>query len=791
MMNCRFELELSAVIFRIGGCPVCCLPVFTGGRKGRKRRNKTKTARLIVAICAIVLLLLPGNLIAGDKTDEVPVLKPVTVMGELIRPTRQTGDSLYTGTTVTRRGIELLGTPAKTSVFNVLNLLPGLNVESRDPYGLSGKNIRIRGIKGYFTGITVEGIPNYGIMPVGPREDIYDMENMESVSLYKGAGPADLGTGSGNRGGSMELRLRRPENNPGIELNQSLGSKNFIRSFLRADSGVLPSKTKLFASYSYTNADKWKGKGDLGPRNHVTLGLTQEISDVVNIDLFYNFNNVERHFFRNLNYEEANHISRHDNYYHHYNDGLTSNPQEDINYYDYNRGKFINRDLMAVMNIDIPGKFSFSLKPYYSTEDASYREGQESLPVAGYPQPKKAGVLNKIRDLNRYGVRGELNFDISGLEITAGYWFESHDLGKYVKRFVTTPRGLEYNGYMYYAENNGRGKIHSPYAKVSYEWSKFKFQAGLKYFYYEEPASTGYVSDAALQLKEDPDISLKKMDYDRILPGFGVGYKFNKHAEVYLNYGRNYMRPYAYVPMTTLYTMKKKLFKKAGMTLQDIFDDWKMETSDNIDLGFRYKQKYFSIAPVFFYSKHHDLLASIDDPRVINPQNKQPISYYQNVGDATAYGFELELNFYPSKNLIIYFNPSYTHMSFDDDLKRGDTILRIKNNQIPDTPKWGVKSGFIYTLNSLEINPSIKWIDSRYGDALNREKIDGYAVVNLNLGYIISDFWGLREARIGLELSNLLNERYVGEIVADDTGTGAEYYSGAPFAAILTVSAKF
>ena len=785
MMVCRF-VDLLPVDFFIS-----CASAFAGKGKELRRKKGMKVKRPIIAICCIVLLLVSSNLIAGDKKSDVPVLKPITVMGELIRPTRQAGDSLYTGTTVTQRGIELLGTPAKTSVYNVLDLLPGLNVESNDPYGLSGKDIRIRGVKGYFTGITVEGIPNYGIMPVGPREDIYDMENMESVSLYKGAGPADLGTGSGNRGGSVELRLRRPEDNLGIELSQSFGSEDFVRTFLRLDSGKLPSKTKLFASYSYTNANKWKGKGELGPRNHVTLGLTQKVNDVINIDLFYNFNDVERHFFRNLNYEEADHINQHDNFYRHYNDKLTSNPKEDINYYDYNRGKFINRDLMSIISINIPGKFNFSLKPYYSTENASYREGEEGFPVTGYAQPKKAGVLNKIRDLERYGARGELNFDISGLEITTGYWFESHDLGKYVKRFVTTPRGLQYNGYMYYAENNGRGKIHSPYVKLSYELNKFKFQAGLKYFYYEEPASTGYISDATLKLKKDPDISLKKMNYDKVLPGFGIGYEFNKHAGMYFNYGRNYMRPYAYVPITNLYAMKKKLFKKANMTLQDIFDDWKMETSDNFDLGFRYKQKYFSIAPVFFYSKHHNLLASVDDPRVINPQNKQPISYYQNVGDATAYGFELALNLYPSKNLIVYFNPSYTHMSFDDDFKRGDKVLRIKNNQIPDTPKWIVKSGVIYTRNNFEINPSVKWIDSRYGDALHKEKIDGYTVVNLNLGYTIDDFWGLREAKVGLELSNLLNKRYVGEIIADDTGTGAEYYAGAPFAVILTISAKF
>ena len=746
---------------------------------------------LMIIVGYVVLLSFSIDLVAGDDKTDVYVLEDITVMGELIRPTKQTGDSLYTGTSVTKKGIELLGTPAKTSVYNVLDILSGINVESEDPYGLSGKDIRIRGLKGFYSGMTVEGIPNYGIMPIGARDDIYDMENMESVSLYKGASPADLGTGSGNRGGSIELQLRRPEDKLGVEVGQSFGSKDFIRTFLRIDSGELPTKTKFFGSYSYTKANKWKGKGDLGPRDHVTLGLNQQFNDVVNIDLFYNFNEIERHFFQPLDYKHADDID--DHFYDHYNNELLSDPDKDVYYYDYNRGKFINRDFMSIIDISIPDKFNLSLKPYYSTEDANFLEGKEGFPVVGYgPKKKKPGVLDKIRDLKRYGVIPEIYFDISDFEITAGYWFESNDLEKYVKRYVTTDDGLEYNGYMYYAKNDGHGEIDSPYVKLSYEFNQFKFQAGLKYFYYKEPASTGYVTDAeTLELKEDPDISLKKMDYDEVLPTFGIGYKFNKDTEMYLNYGKNYMRPYAYVPITSLYVTKRKAFKEANMTLQDIFDDWEMETSDNFDLCFRYKHKYFSIAPVFFYSKHNDLLANIDDPRVINPGDNKPISYYQNVGDATAYGFDLELGLSPSKNLIAYFNPSYTNISFDDDFKRGAEPLKIEGNQLPDTPKWIIKSGLIYTINNLEISPTVKWIDSRYGDALHKEKIDDYAVVDLSLAYTIENLGILRKARVGLELNNLFNEKYVGAIVADDMGTGAEYYAGSPFAAVLTISGKF
>ena len=50
--------------------------------------------------------------------------------------------------------------------------------------------------------MTVAGVPNYGGNPMGPREYLYDMENFENIAVYKGAVPADLGTGVGARGGA-------------------------------------------------------------------------------------------------------------------------------------------------------------------------------------------------------------------------------------------------------------------------------------------------------------------------------------------------------------------------------------------------------------------------------------------------------------------------------------------------------------------------------------------------------------------------------------------------------------
>ncbi|NOQ45931.1 MAG: TonB-dependent receptor, partial [Desulfobulbaceae bacterium] len=579
---------------------------------------------------------------------------------------------------------------------------------------------------------------------------------------------------------------RRPEDKIGAEINQSFGSDDFVRSFLRVDSGMLPTETKLFASYSYSKADKWKGKGDLGPRDHVTLGLNQELGKKVNMDIFFNFNEIERHSFQSLTYQEASHI---DTYYDKsFISDLSGNAKENTNYYDYNREELTNRDLMSIIDIDISDNAHLSLKPYLSSESAS-RMGQAQFPVPGLG--KTPGILDRITDLERYGLIPEVNGDISDFEITAGYWFESNNLEKYVKRYVTPDNRLEYKGYLYYSENEGHGKIHSPYTKVSYESEKFRFQAGLKYFYYEEPASTGYTTDPrTLALRADPDISLTATDYDEFLPTVGLGYQFNENVEMYVNYGRNYMRPYAYVPVTTTYVSNKASFKAAGMTLQDILDKWKMETSDNIDISFRYYgSKFFSIAPVAFYSKHHDMLVNVDDRNVI--KNGNPVSYHQNVGDATSYGFELEVSFYPLEDIILYFNPSYTNMSFDDDFKTGNSILKIKDNQLPDTPKWIITSGLSYTIGDFEISPAVRWIDNRYGDALNKEEIDDYTIVDLSMKYSRENLFWLKEASVRFEIKNLFDKKYVGAIYASDTETDVDYYAGSPFSVIFGIGAKF
>jgi iron complex outermembrane recepter protein len=241
--------------------------------------------------------------------EETTKLEEIVVTGErLVTPTKQTNETVYTGEEVTRKGIEIQGSKAEVSVYEAINILPGVNVEAPDPFGLSAeqKSVRFRGVRSVLGAMTVEGVPNWGGNPIGPRDYLYDTENLQGIAVYKGATPADLGTGVGARGGAVELRPLWPKDDFGVSLSQGFGSFDYSRSFLRVDSGKLPCvDTRLSLSSSYTEADKWKGPGDLGPRKNLNFMMAQPITEKDEIKVWFNFNDIEQDLFRPLTYAEV------------------------------------------------------------------------------------------------------------------------------------------------------------------------------------------------------------------------------------------------------------------------------------------------------------------------------------------------------------------------------------------------------------------------------------------------------------------------------------------------------
>ncbi|WP_246804731.1 TonB-dependent receptor [Desulfosarcina cetonica] len=601
------------------------------------------------------------------------------------------------------------------------------------------------------------------------------MENFESIAVYKGAVPADLGTGVGARGGAIELRPLWPEETWGVKFGQGVGENAYSRTFLRLDSGALPAvNTRLSVSGSYTDAEKWKGPGDLGPRKNANIMLSQPINDRDEIHLWYNYNSLEQHLYKSMTYAEVEALGR--NYDNDYNDRLTGIAMEDINYYDYNRGDYLNRDFLAEIPLSFTDAFGLIVKPYYSKEDTEILGGTT---VSG-----NYVVQRRMREIERYGLISQLDYRFEWLTASLGYWYEDSDMLISQKNYNVST--LAFAGYGMVMKNDGDGIVHSPYLKLAGSAGPVDWQAGLKYFRYTDPASQGYTASAPdFELVKAADLYRKEKTYDEFLPTVGVDYRITDGIELFASYGRNQIRPYAYVPLVNVYTKNRAAFQAAGVTLDDMFSGYDMETSDNFELGARFRRSWIEIVPTLFYAKHKNLLTTVHDPR-IGPN----VNYYQNVGEATGYGVELETNFFLGDHVTFFFNPTYTSLTYDEDLTYAGATMDTEGNQVVDTPEWMLKAGLILRWGDFEVVPMLSYLDDRYGDAENTEEVDDYVVANLKIGYTLKDLAFCKSLKLSLEFINLFDEEYISMINAmDDSRSGrTSYYAGAPFTSLLSLS---
>lgn len=705
-------------------------------------------------------------------------LGEIVVTGEkLLAPTKQTAETVYTGTEITRKGIETQGGDTGTSVYEAVTILPGVTVESADPYGLAAEQrfMRTRGVRGYLGSITVEGVSNWGGNPIGPRDYLYDTENFESIAVYKGAVPADLGTGVGARGGAIELRPRWPEPTFGAEVSQGFGADHYTRTFLRLDSGALPAAgTGLSLSYSRTSADKWKGPGDLGPRDNVNFMALQPVEGQDGIKFWVNHNGQDQHLYRPLTYAETRNLGA--NYKNDYNRRLSGDRSQDIYYYKYNRSNLDNTDFLSIIPWRFSDCFSLSLKPFYSSENSEIYNGISS---------QNGMVQKRDRDITRAGLLSEVQADISAIKAVMGYGYEDSDMQ--INTLNYAPDSLEFLGYGVYMANQDHADTQTPYLRFSGVIDRFDWQAGVKYFDYTDPALKGYVTDKATKtLVAAPDLDRGEKEYDKILPSAGIGWRVTDAFDVYANYGRTNIRPYSYVPIITIYSQNRAAFQNAGVTLDKLFDGYDMEISDNYELGTRFRAGRVEIMPTAFHARHKHLLTTVYDPRV-------NLSYQQNIGKATSWGGELATNLYLHKNVTFFVNPSYTRLTYDEDLTHQGKTLDTEGKQVVDTPEWVCKTGLIVNWHDIEIAPSLRYLDRRYGDAENTERVDDYVVADLRIGYTRKNLPFTKALKVALDLTNLFDEEYVSVINAsDDARAGlTSYYVGAPFTVMASVGFEF
>lgn len=698
-----------------------------------------------------------------------------------------TTPQLAGASSVTQQGIAVLGGPAQTSFYQPLALIPSVSVQTPDPYGLNTtRNINIRGKGDFHLSRTIDGLPLMGI--VG-GSDLFDLENIGRIDVFRGAVPSDKGLGLSNATGVINQLTLRPQDKADFTARQAFGTDSFYKTFVRIDSGLNPeTATKAFLSGSNIGVDKWTGAGDQ-KRQNVTFGLSQDFGDHITLDVTAVYNNYAENFFRALTYPQATDLRN--NYNHDFNTRLTGVAATDVNYYKFNRMNAETFATFAKLDYNFAEGQHLLFKPYYWDNDTTRYNAAGNTVQIWRQQNQNVGSV--------FEYAGQFPW---GTDVVAGYWWQSMappppptDQRRFT---VNTSGGLNFSNWQSLARIDNFS-VNSPYFQVSQNFGSTFVTSGLRYMvlgapqmlYYDTAGIPDGTHGQALALNPAiyPDATLAARDYVAWLPNIAIRHDLNPALSVNFSYGRRFGRP-DWGPQASNYISNRTAFTARGFTLQSLVDKVRPELSDQFDASLRFSQYGLTVIPTLFYAKFQNKQVKVVDP-LIGPN----ISYFQGTGSSTGYGFELEANYRFDERFSVFGSTTLASETFDSDTPTlsGGAMLATKGKQIPNTPQVMIKGGITYQVDRLAIVPIVRYIGPRFGEAANTQRVPGYTVADLTMSYDLGSHFGVESLNASFSIQNIFDRQYISQISPSDIdlSAGAAYFLGAPRTVVGSLSMKF
>lgn len=695
---------------------------------------------------------------------------------------------------IAAKSLATLGTHANMNPYTIVNFLPSINFT---PVDVAGSNepsfhdpIRIRGKSQSGPGgvFMINSIP-LSSNPGGGKE-LIDMENIDSIELFKGYLPTQKNIGFSSLIGKVDMSVAAPKKKATATISQSFGSDSFKRTFLRANSGKV-GDFSAFASFSYLGNDKTKGKGDL-KRTNAMLGLSYEPSSNFKADLYAIRNTDNHHNYDSLTYEQTKNLGTYFN-----KDYKTTKPTSanDVDFYDWNKQDFTTTAIFGDLFYKPSEDDTITFKPYYKKDRGNVMFANENSTT-----PAKSRVIDWHMNHDLFGAIASYEHRFSDeLKMMVGYLHhEQLPPGPPTDRKaykVDATGNLQFAKYASLADVDHH-KIDSPMLELSGKVSNFNYSLGLQYQTFKLSSIKNFDTDATTSLDYktaidsatyDPWGSVDAKTFRSWLPSAYIAYEFSEDSSIYLDYSRTYGFD---VNLYPTYTANQATFKTKGITLQQLWDKLDLETSDNIDLGYKTTVGGITLHPSVFVSFIKNKQANVYD-------NSLGINYPANLGDAKGYGAEF-LAYGPlSEDLEFMAGASYNRYYFDQDFQTSATTTSdIKSNQMPDAPKVMLKGALSYYIKNFAITPSLRYTSSRYGDVENKQKISSFTLVDLDISYTLKDVLSFDSMVFRATANNLFNKKYISNIITADnvlatTTTSSTYQTGMPRSVFFSVALRY
>ncbi|WP_265169755.1 TonB-dependent receptor family protein [Pseudomonas solani] len=697
-------------------------------------------------------------------------------------------------TTITKEALEKMA-PAANAI-DKLKYKPGINVSSNDSTGLSGTTFTMRGMQSDQIGVSMDGIPinDSGSYELYPNL-MGDPENLGEVFATQGSSEIDA-PHIGASGGNIGLVSLPPEKDFGVFAKQTLGSNNLTKSFVRLNTGEYMGLSN-YISVSKTNADKWKGKGDLDAEK-VELNSLYKFGEGNSLNAIVRYHKQE-----NYNYATASKAQFKADPRYEFADRPTyttvgGNTNMTASSYAINRNPFENLTTQITGRFQLDDDVTLTVMPYYywanggsystygnaaslnrtSTGSNQYNLGNlgtsadyaaDGSPTSGlYYRPSwtetwRPGVNTKLT----WMINDEHTFDV-------GYWYErarqrqtqpfiSLDAeGKPVDiwgDFHDSNQVRDANGTVVQGRN---WFTTTPSQKLFvqdtwYATPDLTITAGLAYDHSERQGEKKVSLATGSTVDRRP--GKKNQKYHEFLPSFSAKYQLDDENQVFYNLTRNMRTPPNYV----LYN--------AGSSIE-----LKPELSWNNEVGWRFTTEDMTLGATLFYLTFTD--------RQVSSYNQAANDYEMlNVGKVINQGVELEWSGLLPYNFNYYASYTYTEAEQQDSILTRNVYLPTEGKQVAAVPKNMFNLSLGYDDGRYYGNIAGRYVGRQYGDMTNDESIPDFVVADLNLGVRLPvQGTALKSAAVRFSVTNLFDKEYLSGVKSVSFNSVRYNGSGSAFA---------
>jgi iron complex outermembrane receptor protein len=688
-------------------------------------------------------------------------------------------------------------TTAGTSPLRSLGRLPGVNFDSSDAHGTyeAATQLSIRGFITDQMGYTLDGVP-LGNMQYRNNNGLSInrallSENNGGATLSQGSGA--LGTAStSNIGGTVDFTSIEPTAKFGLDLEQSYGSEDSWRSFVRMNSGDLAWGGRLAISYAHDRQGKWRGWGKQ-EQDQLNAKYVQPLGDAVTSTTFlnlidrreddyndlslakikqygWNFDNIE-------SFQTAEDLARIVQ-----NGGTVPAPYVNADDAVYNGGG-VRRDLLAYE------KLEYQLGPRLSGFTTAYihldkgigtwADPYDPTPEAYGGSPISVSALRY--NVNRKGGISRLMFQAGDHKIEGGIWYEHNafEQGSYLygleegvtpknfQKFYTNP--FTTNWHYQFATDTVQLDIGDTWQATD----RLRLNAGVKGVVSKSTANT-------ITSSKPIDGSIKAENW--FLPTAGLLYQLDDTSEFFTDYTRNMA---AFVASASSGPFSSS--SQAGFDY--IRANLKPEMTNTFEAGYRFHNRALQLSLTGYYVKFTNrLLASSISATIVGNQN-----VLQNVGSVSSRGVEAAANWKFAPHWSLYGSYAYNDATYDDNVQpEGGAVIATKGKQVVASPKNVASAELNYDDGKLWGQLSAHYRSRRYYSYLNDAVLPGAVNVNLSAGYRLSSAIDFQ-----VNVTNLFDKRYIastgtaGFVTSDPAGTYTTLQPAAPRQVFATIGLHF